>query len=89
MNQAQLMQIAIELNNIINNFSGGDENAENPLKDIEWTTFHSLVLRLKEENGLPVGVEAILLLPLPDLTAGAFTLANLRFGAELDFRGES
>ncbi|MDZ4853230.1 MAG: hypothetical protein SGI77_28405 [Pirellulaceae bacterium] len=41
-------------------------------------------LRLKEENGLPVGVEAILLLPLPDLTAGAFTLANLRFGAELD-----
>jgi hypothetical protein len=41
-------------------------------------------LRLKEQNGLPVGVEAILLLPLPDLTAGAFTLANLRFGAQLD-----
>ncbi len=40
-------------------------------------------LRIKEENGLPVGVEAILNIPLPDMTFGVCALSNLRFGAEL------
>ena len=41
-------------------------------------------LRLKERGGFPVGVEAVLNLPLPDLTFGVCALTNLRFGAELD-----
>ncbi len=41
-------------------------------------------LRLKQENGLPVGVEAILKLPLPALTFGACSLSNLTFGAEFE-----
>jgi len=36
-------------------------------------------LRLKEENGMPVGVEALLDLLLPDLAFGACALTNLRF----------
>ena len=40
-------------------------------------------LRLKEDKGFPVGVEAILDLPLPDLAFGVCAMSNLRFGAEL------
>lgn len=38
-------------------------------------------LRLKDEGGLPVGVEAILAIPLPDCSFGPCGLSNLRFGA--------
>jgi hypothetical protein len=38
-------------------------------------------IRLITINGTPVGVEATLDLPLPDVSLGAFGMANLRFGA--------
>jgi hypothetical protein len=42
------------------------------------------VVQLKKENGLPIGVEAILNLPLPNLTFGVCSLTNLRFGASIE-----
>lgn len=38
-------------------------------------------LRLVEDGGFPVGVEAALSIPLPDCSAGPCGLSNLRFGA--------
>lgn len=40
-------------------------------------------LRLAEKDGLPVGVEAILNLPLPPISAGPCGISGLRFGAAL------
>ena len=42
------------------------------------------ILRLKEEGGFPVGVEALLELPLPDCSFGPCGLSNLRFGAAFE-----
>jgi len=39
------------------------------------------IVRVREEGGLPCGVEARLDLPLPNVSFGAFALMNLRLGA--------
>ncbi|HKV11839.1 MAG TPA: hypothetical protein VJ725_27080, partial [Thermoanaerobaculia bacterium] len=38
-------------------------------------------VRLLEEGGLPVGVQSVLDLPLPDMAAGAFAITSLRLGS--------
>lgn len=45
---------------------------------------NGFTLRLKEDNGMPVGVEALLNLPLPDIAFGACALANLKFGVRFE-----
>jgi hypothetical protein len=40
-------------------------------------------LKLLEENGFPVGIEAALELALPDIASGPCSLSHLRFGASL------
>lgn len=39
-----------------------------------------LTIEFLEDDGVPIGVQSVLDLPLPDLSAGAFALSNLRLG---------
>lgn len=43
-------------------------------------------VRLLEEGGLPVGVQSVLDLPLPDMAAGAFAVTSLRLGSTFTLR---
>ena len=37
-------------------------------------------LKLLQKDGLPIGVQAILELPLPDIAAGVSAISNIQFG---------
>lgn len=43
-------------------------------------------VRVIQENNLPVGIESVLDLPLPDLAAGAFSITSLRLGSTFELR---
>jgi hypothetical protein len=56
--------------------AGAADAADEPVR--------GFVLRLKEDHGNPVGVEAILELPLPNCEFGPCGLSNLSFGASFE-----
>jgi len=66
------------------NGDGSDESDDGD--DTDGPPQSGLTFKLKEQGGLPVGVEVILEIALPDVTFGVCGLTNLSFGAtfELD-----